>query len=212
MLRLVRAHHTALEMGDPALAAEALAPDWHNRESGSEPEPCRRPGPAGLMATSAWLRAAFSDLKFHEKEILVDGDRVIWWGTMSGRHTGPFVVVDESGPMAFPATGAAFEFEQVHWHRFRDGLMVEHRAVRKDLDLMKTLGYLPPTPAGLWRIVRSKVTRSAPRAIRDIYAAAQAAADQTASIPTPTVSRHLHPGVSGSSCEAGPKAVLRASR
>lgn len=177
MQRLVRLHHSALEAGDLAMAAEVLAPDWHNRESGAEPEPCRRPGPAGLMATSAWLRAAFSDLRFHETEILVDGDTAIWWGTMSGRHTGPFVVVDKSGPRAFPATGATFEFEQVHWHGFRNGRMVEHRAIRKDLDLMRSLGYLPPTPGGIRRMVGARLTGAGARDVADVIAVANKAAE-----------------------------------
>lgn len=181
MQRLVRLHHRALEHGDVTMAVEALAPDWRNRESGAEPEPCRRPGPPGLMATSAWLRAAFSGLQFHETELLLDGDTAIWWGTMSGRHTGPFVVVDESGPRTFPATGASFEFEQVHWDRFGAGRMVEHRAVRKDLDLMRALGYLRPTPAGLRRMIAARLTGSGTRSIKDVVAAAERAADATES-------------------------------
>ncbi len=185
MERLVRLEKAAIESGDPRMAIEAVGPEFHNREAAREPAPCRQRGPAGLMATSAWLRAAFSDLHYHERELLVDGDRVIWWGSMSGRHDGPFVVVDGERALVFPATGAQFEVEQVHLHRFEDGRMVEHRAVRDDLGLMRSLGYLPPTPAGMRRMVASQLTGAAGRSARTVTDAAARAAEGVTHLLSP---------------------------
>ncbi len=62
----VRLQYQALLTGDVALAVATTAPDWANDEAEGEPPACRIPGPAGLLATGAWMRAAFSDLRFVE--------------------------------------------------------------------------------------------------------------------------------------------------
>ena len=62
----VRLQYQALLTGDVALAVATTAPDWANDEAEGEPPACRIPGPAGLLATGAWMRAAFSELRFVE--------------------------------------------------------------------------------------------------------------------------------------------------
>ncbi|MEV5397153.1 ester cyclase [Streptomyces cellulosae] len=50
---------------------------------------CSLSGPAGVLASSAWLRSAYGDLRLPIDAVAEDGDRV--WVRMRGRHTGPFV-------------------------------------------------------------------------------------------------------------------------
>jgi hypothetical protein len=45
---------------------------------------------------------------------------------------------------------------QTHWFRTRDGQVVEHWANRDDLGMATQLGWVPPTPAYLWRMTRAK--------------------------------------------------------
>ena len=89
---------------------------------------------------------------------MADGDLIAVHCTMSGRHVGPFVGYDESGEVAqaFPPTGRTFAITQTHWFRMRDGLVVEHWANRDDRGMATQLGWIPPTPAYLWRMARAK--------------------------------------------------------
>ena len=60
--------------------------------SAAEPPATRGRGPAAFLATSTWLRSAYSDLTWTTEEHAVHGDLVVTFGRMSGRHTGNFVV------------------------------------------------------------------------------------------------------------------------
>ena len=55
-----------IETGDEAEAARIVSPDFVNLEAEDDPEDAERQehGPAGFLATSRWLRDAFSDLRF----------------------------------------------------------------------------------------------------------------------------------------------------
>jgi predicted ester cyclase len=175
---LVSAQFTALENGDAALAARCLHPEHVNHMAADEPPACARPGVPGFMATSAWLRLAFPDLRFELIEMAVEGDRAIAHMWMRGTQAGPFVVFPPGGkPVAFPPTGRAFAVRHAHVIRFRDGLNGEHIAVRDDLGMMTQLGHLPPGPAAIARMARFQLSGQARRAVaRAIEVADQAAA------------------------------------
>ncbi len=128
-------------------------PDAVNREAASEPPDCRGRGPEAFWGTARWLRAAFSELAFAVGTVLVDGDLAVIHGTMTGRHTGDLVVWTPEGTVerAFAPTGRRFEVHHAHFLRFRDGMLVEHWAVRDDQSLAVQLGWVPPTPAHLLR-------------------------------------------------------------
>ncbi|MEU9388289.1 hypothetical protein AB0D38_48585 [Streptomyces sp. NPDC048279] len=53
-----------LATGAPALAADVVHEEFHNREAAVAPAACALPGPAGVLASGAWMRSAFSDLRF----------------------------------------------------------------------------------------------------------------------------------------------------
>ena len=150
------------------LAAElevVVHPDATNREAVDEPPATRGHGPAAFVATSAWLEAAFSDLAWSSEEHVVDGDLVVSFGRMSGCHTGEFVVWTEDGGIerVFVPTGKTFSVRQAHFQRVADGQVVEHWAVRDDQGMAMQLGWIPPTPAFLFRCARA--TRRARKAL-----------------------------------------------
>lgn len=124
-----------------------------NREALAEPPDARVGGAAGLVGSGRWLRRAFSDLAFTVDEAVVDGDLLVTHGTMSGRHTGPFVVHRADGGVerVFAPTEKTFTVTHTHWLRFADGLLVEHWANRDDQGQALQLGWVPPTPAYLLR-------------------------------------------------------------
>ncbi|MDX2642600.1 ester cyclase [Streptomyces sp. PA03-1a] len=168
-----------LETGDAALAAEVVGADNHNREAAVSPAACSTPGPAGTLASGAWLRSAFSDLRFPVLGIARNDDQVWIRLRMQGRHTGPFVrfrdgVLDQ----AIPPTGREVDFEQVHLLDLRDGKVVRHEALRDDVTMLGQLGVFPPSPAVAMRMVAWKVSGRAKRAADEVTKLAAAAAGQ----------------------------------
>ena len=108
---------------------------------GSEwPPPEGRPfGPAEARETLVWLRTAPPDLRVEIEDLVAEGDQVVAWIRMTGTMRGP------RGPV--PATGLPVDFRHAQRFRHRDGLIIEHRAVRDDLRAMLRAGVVaPPGP------------------------------------------------------------------
>ena len=129
--------------------------DAVNREAITEPPDTRGTGPAAMYATARWLRTAFSDLAWKVHAVVHDNDLVVVHATMSGRQTGPFVAYRPDGEIAavFPPRGRTFAVTQTHWFRMRDGRVAEHWANRDDLGMGQQLGWNPPTPVYLARML-----------------------------------------------------------
>ena len=120
--------------GEEELAATLIHPDFVNHEA----DPERREGPAGVVATSRWLRSCFGELWYEIEHVLVDGDMAAAFVTMSGTHEGGL-------PPGAPATHKPIAVKHVHLIRFADdGRALEHWAVRDDLGLAMQAGLLPP--------------------------------------------------------------------
>jgi predicted ester cyclase len=153
----VRSIH-AMAHGSRAEFDELLHPAAVDRENVVQPPSSRVPGPAGFYSTALWLRAAFADLRYDIHHVVANGDLVVVNSTMNGRHVAPFVVYTAEGEVdaAFPATGKSFSITQSHWIRIEDGKLIEHWANRDDLGQARQLGWMPPTPAYLFRMVRAK--------------------------------------------------------
>jgi predicted ester cyclase len=139
--------------------------DAVNREARNEPPDTRGTGPAAMYATARWLRSAFSELAWEIHDAVQDGDLVVVHATMSGRQTGPFVAYGPDAAIAavFPPLGRRFAVTQTHWFRMRDGKVAEHWANRDDLGMGQQLGWTPPTPAYLARMLlaRRRLRRAA---------------------------------------------------
>ena len=137
-----------------------------NRESVDEPPATRGHGPEAFYATALWLRGAYADLRWDIDTVVAEGDLVAVHGTMSGRHVGPFVSYGENAEPAkvFPPTGKTFATTQSHWFRIADGKVIEHWANRDDLGTSLQLGWVPPSPVYLIRMLLA--LRRARRAAR----------------------------------------------
>lgn len=162
-----------LETGDAALATAVIGPDFRNREAAVAPAACSIPGPAGVLASSAWMRSAFSDLRFPVLGAARNDDQVWIRLRMQGRHTGAFVRYrDGKLDQIVPPTGQTIDFEQIHVLDLRDGKVVRHEAVRDDVAMLGQLGVFPPKPA----VGLSLITwRLSGRATREATAVAQLA-------------------------------------
>jgi predicted ester cyclase len=150
----VRSIHL-MAAGTPEQFAQVTHPDAFNRESSAEPPATRERGPAAFYATAVWLRAAFSDLEFTIDEVVTQGDLVVVNCWMSGRSTGEFEVWNADGGIdtVFPPTGRTFRVQQAHFLRMRDGLVIEHWAVRDDQSTALQIGWVPPTPLMIIRMI-----------------------------------------------------------
>ena len=147
-------------MGSGTLAdLEAVyTADAINREAVDEPPEARGVGPTAFYATARWLRGAFSELAWEIHDVVHDGDLVVVHATMSGRQTGPFTAygADAKIKVVFPPRGRRFAVTQTHWFRMRDGKIAEHWANRDDLGMGEQLGWTPPTPLYLARMLLSR--------------------------------------------------------
>jgi predicted ester cyclase len=136
-------------MDTTQIDVEAIAhPDALNREGVDEPPASRGRGPAAFYATALWLRNAYADLHWDIHDVVAEGNVVVLHATMSGRHTGTFVSYDADArpAQAFPPTGKRFTSTQSHWFRVAAGKVIEHWANRDDLGTATQLGWAPPSP------------------------------------------------------------------
>ncbi len=145
-------------MGGTLADLEAVIhPEATNREAAAEPPATRGRGAEAFYATGEWLRDAFSELTWTTEQNVTEEDLVVTYGTMSGRHTGNFVVwtPDATVERVFVPTGLPFSVRQAHFQRIRDGLVIEHWAVRDDQGMALQAGWIPPNTglprfAALW--------------------------------------------------------------
>ncbi|WP_258314798.1 ester cyclase [Streptomyces sp. Act143] len=175
---------TVLETGDPALAAQVVHEEFRNREAAVAPPACRVAGPAGVLASSAWMRFAFEGLRLPFLETARNDDQVWVRLRMQGRHTGAFVLFkDGAVDQVVPPTGREIDFEQIHVLDLRDGKVVRHEAVRDDITMLGQLGVFPPTPAAGMRMLAWKTTGRASRAAAEVTARAAQAAGAAVNTP-----------------------------
>ena len=120
--------------GDVDGLAEVLAED--GIDHGARPDEPQ--GLAGAQQTMLWLRSVFSEQRWEIRQVVGEGDVVVVYCTLHGRHTGDL--------MGIPPTNREVAQDYVHIVRFRDGKVVEHWGVRDDMGLMQQLGVLPGRP------------------------------------------------------------------
>jgi predicted ester cyclase len=84
-----------------------------------------------------WIRESFSDRRGEIHAAMRDGDRIMVWCTVRGTHVGnglPRLRLED-----VPVRGLAVAWDQVHFFRVADELVVEHWAVRDDYALIEDL-------------------------------------------------------------------------
>jgi predicted ester cyclase len=91
---------------------------------------------------TAW-RTAFPDLNFSSDSMVLDGDTVRCEMSFTGTHTGDFRLVPPlPWKLVLPPTGKSFAVKQYHRFVVKNGLIVEHFAIRDDLGMFSQLGLL----------------------------------------------------------------------
>jgi predicted ester cyclase len=153
----VRSLHLMAD-GDLADFDGVYHPHAVDRGNSTQPPSSRVPGPAGFHSTALWLRAAFAGLRYEIHDTVADKDLVAVNLTMSGRHVTPYVTYAGDGAVdaVFPPTNRTFATTQSHWFRIEDGKILEHWANRDDLGMATQLGWVPPKPAYIVKMIRAK--------------------------------------------------------
>jgi predicted ester cyclase len=89
-----------------------------------------------LQQTAAAFLAGFPDFAIELEHVMADGDKVSYFETVSGTHTGDF--------LGLAPTGKTMEAHASHIVRIADGRIVEHWAVRDYRGLTEFLPGPPP--------------------------------------------------------------------
>jgi predicted ester cyclase len=153
----VRSIH-AMATGERADFDPLYDPQAVDRENTIQPPSSRVPGPAGFYSTAQWLRSSFADLHYDIHHAVNDGSLVAVSSTMNGRHTAAWASYSADGDVdsVFPPTGKTFAMTQSHWFRIDDDKIIEHWANRDDLGMARQLGWIPPTPTYLAKMLMAK--------------------------------------------------------
>jgi predicted ester cyclase len=145
--RLARANLGIVASGDIEAIGTNVGDDFWDMQGGDTPETARRHGATAFAATVAWLHRAFTDIRFDIHRVFVDNDRAVLYVTMHARQHGPFAVPAADGTeMRFASQGRECHVRAVHMFRVADGRVVEHDAVRDDMNMARQLGWIPAGP------------------------------------------------------------------
>ncbi len=105
-------------------------PDFVNHEA----PPGSPQGPEGLKQTITWLRGLWGPMRAEIQDEICEGDKVVAWVVMNGRHVGVF--------LGKPPTGKEYAAKQIHIWRLTHGKAIEHWSVRDDLGQALQLGLI----------------------------------------------------------------------
>ena len=96
-------------------------------------------GRAAIEKVNTAFFRAFSDLKFRQELLVVDGDDVASLVSASGTHTGVF--------LGMAPAGRAVNFRMAVFYRLRDGLIVRERRIYDFTGLLIQVGALRVKPS-----------------------------------------------------------------
>lgn len=135
---VLRNYEEIWNQGKLDVAYEIVSPEFHDHP------PTRffdvgRSGPESLMEAVEHFRAGFSDFHDTPIQVIAEGDRVAYLGTISGTHDGEF--------FGFAPTGKRMEVRGINFFRLENGQIVERWGQFNVLGMMQQLG-LAPAPGG----------------------------------------------------------------
>lgn len=95
----------------------------------------------GVKLIFAMYQRTFSDFQATIEDLIAEGDKVVGYLTLRGRHTGAFA--------GFPPTGRAITFQTIDIFRIADGKIVEHWGIPDQFALHQQLAaHSPADPNG----------------------------------------------------------------
>jgi steroid delta-isomerase-like uncharacterized protein len=124
-----RAHDAAALAADHAPDAIVISPTGGLLEGREDIERVYR----------VWF-TAFPDLDFTERDVLIDGDRVVLVSTVKGTHAGDF--------FGLPASGRQVKAMCAFVYTLRDGVIVHEKRILDFTGVLIQVGVLKAKPAG----------------------------------------------------------------
>ena len=109
---------------------ELFAPDYvdHSSMAGEDQ------GREGFKQFAQVLFDAFPDFQVTIEDMLAEGDKVMYRGTVSGTHTGEF--------MGAHPSGKRFEVTEMHVDRIAEGKIVEHWGLLDIMGMLQQIGII----------------------------------------------------------------------
>ena len=133
---VIRRYNDVMNTGDISAAVEFYAEDARNHG--------RPVGREGLRRVLTDIFTTFPDWRTDIVDLAAVGDDVVMLAMVSGTHKGVGRIPVNGGMLVdVPPTGKSFRVQHIHWHTLKGGLIVEHRANRDDIGMMRQLGLLP---------------------------------------------------------------------
>jgi predicted ester cyclase len=140
-----------MSLADNKRLIQRLIDEGHNRQNAAAAAALytedasnhlRTVGRAGMKAVFETLYTVFPDFHYDIEQITAEGDRVTCKMTMTGTHRGQPLLPDAFSGMlhGVAPTSKPVKVLQFHSFRIRDGLIVEHAAVRDDMGMLLQLG------------------------------------------------------------------------
>lgn len=120
-----------VSQGDFGVFEELVAPDFVEHSTPPGVPPTRET----LRHFIEGFRAAFPDLETSEEDLLAEGDKVVYRGTIRGTHRGEF--------LSIPPTGKRIEIGEIQVQRLAGGKLAEHWGQLDWLALLQQLGANP---------------------------------------------------------------------
>jgi steroid delta-isomerase-like uncharacterized protein len=127
--QLMRRFFEAWGKGDHETLSQLTGPNYVFYFPSNTQNPLSR---EDLLSTNKTLREAFPDIRWQMKDLVADGDMVVFRFIQRGTHEAMFQGV--------PATGTQAECSGIIMNRIRDGRVVEQREEYDSLGLMAQLG------------------------------------------------------------------------
>ncbi|MBT2393150.1 ester cyclase [Streptomyces sp. ISL-1] len=114
--------------GDDEASQRLVAPEFIDYEA---PEGSPR-GPEAYANTARWMRGIWENARWEIVDSFAKGDKATLRVIFTGRQVQDF--------MGVPVTGKEVRVQHIHIYRVAEGKVVEHWAVRDDLELFRQLG------------------------------------------------------------------------
>jgi steroid delta-isomerase-like uncharacterized protein len=118
--------------GNPAIAAEIVAPNFTNQDPSTPPLPA---GPEGYNQLLATYRGIYPDIHMTIDDLIAEGDKVVCRWTARGTNTGPL--------MGMPPTGKQATVTGISVLTITNGQVVEQRTNWDALGMLQQLGVVP---------------------------------------------------------------------
>lgn len=114
--------------GDDEASQRLVAPEFIDYEA---PEGSPR-GPEAYANTARWMRGIWENARWEIVDSFAKEDKATLRVIFTGRQVQDF--------MGVPVTGKEVRVQHIHIYRVAEGKVVEHWAVRDDLELFRQLG------------------------------------------------------------------------